>query len=216
MNEIFARIREMGIVPVIKLEKPEDARALGRALVEGGLLIAEVTFRTAAAPAAIRLLRKEYPSLLVGAGTVTTPDQVKAALEAGASFAVAPGFNPRIAELFMAAGLPFVPGVNSPTQVELALEKGLTLLKFFPAEASGGVKMLKSLHGPYTEASFVPTGGVEASNLASYLALPYVAAIGGSWMVKEEIIAGASWAEVAKLSAEAVSLARAARAAAKK
>jgi 2-dehydro-3-deoxyphosphogluconate aldolase/(4S)-4-hydroxy-2-oxoglutarate aldolase len=213
MNEIFARIRETGIVPVIKLDRPEDARALGAALVEGGLLIAEVTFRTGAAPAAIRLLRKEFPSLLVGAGTVTTPEQVKAALEAGASFAVAPGFNPRIADLFIAAGLPFVPGVNSPTQVELALEKGLSLLKFFPAEASGGVKMLKSLHGPYTEATFVPTGGVETSNLATYLALPYVAAIGGSWMVKEELISSGNWAEVARLSAEAVSLARAARAA---
>jgi len=152
----------------------------------------------------------------VGAGTITTPDQVKAALDAGASFAVAPGFNPRIADLFIAAGLPFVPGVNSPTQVELALEKGLSLLKFFPAEASGGIKMLKSLHGPYSEVSFVPTGGVEAANLAAYLALPYVAAIGGSWMVKEELISSGAWGEVARLSAEAISLARAARSAAKK
>jgi 2-dehydro-3-deoxyphosphogluconate aldolase / (4S)-4-hydroxy-2-oxoglutarate aldolase len=216
MNEIFSRIRDTGIVPVIKLEKAEDARPLGKALVEGGLLIAEVTFRTKAAPEAIRLLRREYPSLLVGAGTVTTPEQVKAAIEAGASFAVAPGFNPRIADLFIAAGLSFVPGVNSPTQVELALEKGISLLKFFPAEASGGIKMLKSLHGPYSEASFVPTGGVEASNLGSYLALSYVAAIGGSWMVKEELISSGNWAEVARLCAEAVALAKSARAAAKK
>lgn len=216
MSEIFARIRETGIVPVIKLDKPEDARGLGKALVEGGLLIAEVTFRTAAAPEAIRLLRREYPSLLVGAGTVTTPEQVQAAVAAGASFAVAPGFNPRIADLCIAAGLPFVPGVNAPTQVELALEKGFSLLKFFPAEASGGVKMLKSLHGPYAEVTFVPTGGIDLSNLASYLALPYVSAIGGSWMVKEELLSSGNWTEVAKLCGEAVSLARSARAAGKK
>jgi 2-dehydro-3-deoxyphosphogluconate aldolase / (4S)-4-hydroxy-2-oxoglutarate aldolase len=216
MSDVFTRIRETGIVPVIKLEKPEDARPLGAALVEGGLLIAEVTFRTAAAPEAIRLLRKEFPSLLVGAGTVTTPEQVRSAVDAGASFAVSPGFNPRIVDLCLAAGLPIVPGVNSPTQVELALEKGIKLLKFFPAEASGGVKMLKALHGPYAEASFVPTGGIETSNLASYLSLSYVAAIGGSWMVKEELLASGSWAEISRLCAEAVSLARAARASSKK
>jgi len=216
MNDIFARIRETGIVPVIKLERPEDARALGKALVEGGLPIAEVTFRTAAAPEAIRLLRKEYPSLLVGAGTVTTPEQVQAAVAAGASFAVSPGFNPRIVDLCLAAGLPMVPGVNAPTQVELALEKGLSLLKFFPAEASGGVKMLKSLHGPYAEVSFVPTGGVDMANLGSYLALPYVAAVGGSWMVKEELFSSGAWSEVTRLCSEAVAQARAARASSKR
>jgi 2-dehydro-3-deoxyphosphogluconate aldolase / (4S)-4-hydroxy-2-oxoglutarate aldolase len=211
MSDIFDSIRAIGIVPVIKLEKPEDARALGKALVEGGLPIAEVTFRSPAAAEGIKLMRREFPSLLVGAGTVTTPEQVAAALAAGASFAVAPGFNPRIAELFIRSGLPFVPGVNGPTEIELALEMGIRLLKFFPAEASGGVKMLKALHGPYAEVSFVPTGGIEASNLASYLALPYVAAIGGSWMVKEELLSSGNWAEVARLSAEAVALARSAR-----
>ena len=215
MSDVFTRIREIGVVPVIKLERPEDARSLGAALVEGGLLIAEVTFRTKAAPEAIRLLRREYPTLLVGAGTVTTQEQVQAAIAAGASFAVSPGFNPRIVDLCLSGGLPFVPGVNGPTQVELALEKGLELLKFFPAEASGGVKMLKALHAPYAEASFIPTGGIDAGNLASYLALPYVSAIGGSWMVKEELLSSGAWGEVARLSAEAVSSARAARAAMK-
>ncbi len=207
----FERIRATGIVPVIRLERPEDALSLGRALVEGGLLVAEVTFRSAAAPGAIRLLRREYPAILVGAGTLTKPDQVRAALDAGASFAVSPGFNPRIVDLCLASGLPIVPGVNSPTEVELALEKGCELLKFFPAEASGGVRMLKALHGPYSEVSFVPTGGIDAGNLASYLSLPYVAAIGGSWMVTEELIAAGGWADIAALSAEAVGLARAAR-----
>ncbi len=213
MNDIFERIRAAGIVPVIKLQRAADARPLGRALLEGGLPVAEVTFRTGAAPEAIRILRTELPDLLVGAGTVLTPAQADAAIEAGAAFAVTPGFNPRVVDHCLSRGLPLVPGVNSPSQVELGLERGLNLLKFFPAEVSGGVKMLKALHGPYAEVSFVPTGGVEAANLASYLALPYVAAVGGSWMVKDELVAAGRFAEVAALCAEAVRLASSARAA---
>jgi 2-dehydro-3-deoxyphosphogluconate aldolase/(4S)-4-hydroxy-2-oxoglutarate aldolase len=206
MTDIFERIRAAGIVPVIKLAEAEGARALGRALLDGGLPVAEVTFRTGAAPDAIRLLRQEFPSLLVGAGTVTTLAQVDAALAAGASFAVAPGYNPRVVDHCLDRGLPIVPGVSAPTQVELGLERGLRLLKFFPAEISGGVKMLKALHGPYAEATFMPTGGVDASNLGSYLALPYVAAVGGSWMVKEDLLAAGRYADVTALCAEAVRL----------
>jgi 2-dehydro-3-deoxyphosphogluconate aldolase / (4S)-4-hydroxy-2-oxoglutarate aldolase len=216
MNDIFERIRSCGVVPVIKLERAEEAQGLGRALLAGGLPVVEVTFRTAAAPAAIALLRKEFPELLVGAGTVLTVGQVDAAIEAGASFAVTPGFNPRIVDACLAKGLPIVPGVNSPSQVEFGLERGIKLLKFFPAEASGGVKMLKALHGPYGDASFLPTGGIDVSNLASYLGLPYVAAIGGSWMVKEELITSGNWSEVAKLCVDAVVRSRAARAAEEK
>ena len=212
MSDVFLRIEQFGVVPVIKLEKAEHARALGRAFVEGGLLVAEVTFRSAAAPEAIALLRKEYPELLVGAGTVLTLEQVGAAKSAGASFAVTPGFNPRIVDACLAKGLPVVPGINSPSQVEQALERGLNLLKFFPAEASGGVKMLKALHGPYADVRFVPTGGIDASNLASYLALSYVAAVGGSWMVKDDLVAAGAVSELAALCREAVTLARAARA----
>ena len=212
MSDVFSRIEQFGVVPVIKLEKAEHARALGRAFVEGGLLVAEVTFRSAAAPEAIALLRKEYPELLVGAGTVLTVEQVEAAKSAGASFAVTPGFNPRIVDACLAKGLPVVPGINSPSQVEQALERGISLLKFFPAEASGGVKMLKALHGPYADVRFVPTGGIDASNLASYLALSYVAAVGGSWMVKDDLVAAGAVPELAALCREAVSLARAARA----
>jgi 2-dehydro-3-deoxyphosphogluconate aldolase/(4S)-4-hydroxy-2-oxoglutarate aldolase len=213
MNDPSGRIRSAGIVPVIKLERAADARPLGRALLDGGLPVAEVTFRTAAAPDAIRILRAELPSLLVGAGTVLTPAQADAALAAGAQFAVTPGFNPRVVDHCLARGLPIVPGVNSPSQVELGLERGLGLLKFFPAEASGGVKMLKALHGPYAEVSFLPTGGVDLANLASYLALAYVAAVGGSWMVKEELLAAGRFAEVTSLCAEAVRLAGTLRAA---
>lgn len=212
MIDIFERIRAAGIVPVIKLERAADARPLGKALLDGGLPVAEVTFRTGAAPEAIRLLRAEFPTLLVGAGTVLTPAQADAALAAGAAFAVTPGFNPRVVDHCLSRGLPLVPGVNSPSQVELGLERGLTLLKFFPAEASGGVKMLKALHGPYAEVSFMPTGGVEPANLASYVALKYVAAVGGSWMVKDELLAGGRFAEVSALCAEAVKLVASARA----
>ncbi|HET7839256.1 MAG TPA: bifunctional 4-hydroxy-2-oxoglutarate aldolase/2-dehydro-3-deoxy-phosphogluconate aldolase [Rectinemataceae bacterium] len=211
MQEIFAALRARGIVPVIKLEKAETALPLAAALIEGGLPVAEITFRTAAAAEAISLIRRNHPSILLGAGTLTTPEQVEAAIEAGASYAVSPGFNPRIVELCQKRGLPIIPGVNNPSQVEQGLERGLDLLKFFPAEASGGVKMLKALHGPYAEVSFVPTGGVELSNLESYLGLPYVAAIGGTWMVKEDLIAGGRFKEIAELCRAAVDLAAAIR-----
>lgn len=206
MTAVFDRIKAAGIVPVIKLEKASDARGLGQALLDGGLPVAEITFRTGAAAEAIRILRQEYPALLVGAGTVTTLSQVEDALKAGAQFAVSPGFNPRVVDACLAKGLPMVPGVNSPSQVEQGLERGLSLLKFFPAEASGGVKMLKALHGPYAEVSFVPTGGVDPSNVGAYLALSYVAAVGGSWMVKDELVKAGRFAEIANLCGEAVRL----------
>jgi len=207
VTELLQRIQAVGIVPVVKLGRAEDARVLGKGLRAGGLPIAEITFRTAAAPDAIRLLRAEFPELLVGAGTVLTVAQADAAIAAGASFAVAPGFNPRIVEHCLARGLPIVPGVNNPSQVEQGLERGLTFLKFFPAEASGGVAMLKALHGPYAEVKFMPTGGVDTKNLGAYLALPYVVAAGGSWMVKEDLIAAGDDAALAALCAEAVRLA---------
>jgi 2-dehydro-3-deoxyphosphogluconate aldolase/(4S)-4-hydroxy-2-oxoglutarate aldolase len=215
MSSVFHTMREAGIVPVIKLDKAENAVPLGKALVKGGLPVAEITFRTGAAAESIRRLKKELPEMLVGAGTVLTIEQAEAAIAAGASFAVTPGFNPKIVDFCQGKGLPIVPGVNSPSQVEQGLERGLTLLKFFPAEASGGIKMVKALHGPYSDVSFVPTGGIDASNLAAYLALPYVPACGGSWMVKEELIASGNWDEITKLVAEAVALVRSCRQAAK-
>lgn len=206
MNELFTQLRNIGIVPVIKLDSPKDALPLGRALVEGGLLAAEITFRTQAATESIAALRKEFPSLLTGAGTVLTIAQAEAAIAAGASFLVTPGFNPRIVDFCLEKGIPIIPGVNSPSQIEQGLERGLSLLKFFPAEASGGVKMLKALHGPYADVSFVPTGGIDASNVESYLQLSYVAAIGGTWMVKEDLIASGHYDKIAALCREAVEL----------
>lgn len=215
MNELFTRIRGIGIVPVIKLEKPSDALPLGKALMEGGLPVAEVTFRTKAAAEAIALLKKEYPSLITGAGTVITIAQAEAAIAAGASFVVTPGFNPRIVDFCISKGMPIIPGINSPSQVELGLERGLDLLKFFPAEVSGGVKMLKALHGPYAEVSFVPTGGIDTSNIEQYLKLPYVAAVGGTWMVKEEAIAAGQFGALSALCREAVQIVKTCRSAQK-
>lgn len=211
MNQTLEKLCSSGIVPVIRLERAADALPLGKALIEGGLPVAEVTFRTAAAASAIRLLRKNCPALTVGAGTVLTVEQVDEAVDAGAGFIVTPGFNPRVVDHCIGRGVPVMPGVNSPTQVEMGLERGLALLKFFPAEASGGVKMLRALHGPYGDVLFVPTGGVDAANLAAYLSLPNVAACGGTWMVKEDLIASGRFGEVARLCTEAVAIAEKAR-----
>jgi len=207
MDSVIDAIKKYCLVPVIKLERSMDALPLGKALFEAGLPIAEITFRTTAAKDAIELLRSNYPSMLVGAGTVTTLDQLQAAQDSGASFIVTPGFNPKIVDECLKRGVPIVPGVNSPSQVEQGLERGLSVLKFFPAEASGGVKMLKALHGPYSEVQFVPTGGIDASNVAQYLQLPNVAAIGGSWMVKEDLIASRSFVAITKLCKEAIDIA---------
>jgi len=211
MNELIQTLSHLGIVPVIKLEDPDSAVKLGKALMEGNLPIAEVTFRTDSAAQSIKRLRKELPDLLVGAGTVLTLAQAEAAAEAGAQFAVTPGFNPRIVQYFLDKGIPIIPGVNSPTQVEMGLELGLKLLKFFPAEASGGTRMLKALYGPYAELRFVPTGGIDAGNLADYLDLPNVVACGGSWMVKEDYIRQGRFADIAAACRTAVELAASCR-----
>lgn len=150
------------------------------------------------------LLKKNLPSLLLGAGTVTTISQVEPAIAAGASFVVTPGLNPSIVEFCIKKGMPIIPGTNSPSQVEQGFERGLKVLKFFPAETSGDVTMLKALHGPYAEALFVPTGGIDISNMVSYLELPYVAAIGGSWIVKEDVVTAGKFAEISAKCREAV------------
>ena len=182
-NSVRATLTRAGIIPVIKLSSADRAVPLAQTLARAGLPVAEITFRSAAAPEAIRRIASEAPEVLVGAGTVVSPDQVRAAQQAGARFIVTPGFNPRVVEAARAAGLLVVPGVNNPTGVEQGMEAGLSLLKFFPAAASGGPAMLRALAGPYPEMEFVPTGGVSADNLATYLACTNVAAVGGSWIV---------------------------------
>ena len=159
MNDILQRIGELGIVPVVKLDKASDALPLGKALLEGELPIAEVTFRTDAAEESIRIMSRELPELLVGAGTVLTSDQVKKAVDAGAKFIVTPGFNPSVVDYCVEHNIPITPGINSPSQIEMALERGLDVVKFFPAEQSGGLPMLKAMSAPYGSVRFIPTGG---------------------------------------------------------
>ncbi len=185
--EIYESIGKVGVIPVIKLERVEDAVPLARALLEGGIPVAEVTFRTEAAAAGIAAIRRELPQVLVGAGTVLTPDQAAAAVDAGAQFVVAPGSNGRVIERVLAAGIPMIPGVATPTEIEAALERGLQVLKLFPAEVLGGLAMLKALSGPYPQVKFIPTGGISGANLESYLRQKNVLAVGGSWMVQSDL-----------------------------
>lgn len=188
-TDIRDTISRLGVVPVVEIQDPADASALGKALQAGGLPCAEITFRTAFAAEAIRRMRDACPDLLIGAGTVLTREQVDAALDAGAAFLVAPGFNPRVLEHALDRGVPMLPGVSTPSEIEVATDAGASMLKFFPAEVAGGVAFLKAVAPVYQAVRFVPTGGIGPDNLASYLALPNVAACGGSWMVKKDLIA---------------------------
>ena len=204
MDELLKKISSFGIVPVVKLDNAKDALPLAKALYDGWLPLAEITFRTAAAEASIRSLAEEMPEMLVGAGTVLTVDQVERAAAAGAKFIVTPGFNRKIVEHCLAKGLPVVPGCSGPSDMEAAMELGLEVVKFFPAEPSGGVEYLKAVAGPYTSLKFMPTGGVNADNLNAYLSLKNVVACGGSWMVKPELINAGDFAAVTELTRQAV------------
>lgn len=208
MSNATETIETYGLVPVIKLESADTAEPLAVALRDAGLPLAEVTFRTAAAADAIRRIAEAVPEVLLGAGTVLTVEQVKQAVGAGASFIVTPGFNPRVVEYCVRNGITITPGVNDPSAVEAALEYGLTVLKFFPAEASGGTAMLKALAGPYGNVRFIPTGGVSTANLEQYLTLKNVAAVGGSWMVPSDRIAAGDFERVGQLTSDAVRLVR--------
>jgi len=204
MDEILHVIEGYGIVPVVRIEKAEDALPLGKALCAGGLPIAEITFRTAAAEVVIRTLTERMPELIVGAGTVLTTGQAQKAISAGASFIVSPGFNPKVVSFCREQGIPVIPGVNAPTQIEAAMECGLGVMKFFPAGESGGAAFLKAIAAPYEGIQFIPTGGINAANLVSYLTLKNVIACGGSWMVKGELISAGKFEEITRLTAEAV------------
>ncbi|TVR32407.1 MAG: keto-hydroxyglutarate-aldolase/keto-deoxy-phosphogluconate aldolase [Spirochaetaceae bacterium] len=199
------------LVPVIKLESADSATPLAETLLANGLPVAEVTFRTAAAGQSIRNISRDVPDVLLGAGTVLTVDQVKEAVDAGAAFIVTPGFNPAVVDYCVKQQIPITPGINNPTGVEAALARGLSVVKFFPAEASGGVKMLKAMSAPYGDVRYVPTGGIGAANLGDYLALPAVLAVGGSWMVPSDKISAGDFEAVAGLVREAVKLAQSLR-----
>jgi len=206
--EIFHRIAELKIIPVVNLDSMEHALPLADALIAGGLPILELTFRTPAAAEAIRLIATQRPELHIGAGTVTSPEQARIAKESGASFAVAPGVNPAVIQAAIEVGLPFAPGVMSPTDIELGMAAGATHFKFFPAEQCGGVPMLKCIAGPYAHLGikFITTGGINLSNMKDYLACEQVAAVGGSWLTLANDIASENWSVIRDRAEFAVSV----------
>ena len=203
MSDLIARLEALKVIPVIALQDASLAAPLARVLVENGLPAAEVTFRTPAAAEAIRQMRAAYPDLLIGAGTVLNREQVDAAVDAGADFIVSPGFNPSTVQYCLDKGVTIIPGVNNPSLVEQAMEMGLRQLKFFPAEQSGGIAMLKALGAVYP-VRFMPTGGITPTNLQDYLALDSVIACGGTWMVPANLINEGRWDELAQLVKNAV------------
>jgi 2-dehydro-3-deoxyphosphogluconate aldolase/(4S)-4-hydroxy-2-oxoglutarate aldolase len=207
MDDVLKTIGEIGVVPVVKIQDAENAVPLGRALLAGDLPLAEITFRTDAAAQAIKNMSEAFPEMLIGAGTVLSVDQVKQARAAGARFMVSPGFNPGVVDYCLDQGIPVTPGVNSPTTIEMALERNLKVLKFFPAEASGGLNLLKAMAGPYGGVSFIPTGGVNTGNLQNYLSSGLVHACGGTWIAKADMIAAGKFDEITRQAREAVALA---------
>jgi 2-dehydro-3-deoxyphosphogluconate aldolase/(4S)-4-hydroxy-2-oxoglutarate aldolase len=206
---ILEKIKELKIIPVATINNENDSLPLGKALIEGGLPIIEVTFRTETAAESIKKLTENFKNLFVGAGTILKIDQVKKALDAGALFIVTPGFNPKVVKYCVEQRIPIIPGVNTPTMVEWALDRGINVVKFFPANLSGGVEMLKALLGPYKEMKFIPTGGINQNNIIEYLKLSNVIGCGGSWIVKKELILLGKFDEIRKLIKEAISLIRA-------
>ena len=203
MTTLNAQLANLKVIPVIAISRAEDAIPLGKALVENGMPCAEITLRTECAIEAISIMRKTYPNMLIGAGTVLTTEQVDASINAGVDFIVSPGFNPRTVQHCIDKGVAIVPGVNNPSLVEQAMEMGLRTLKFFPAEPSGGTAMLKALTAVYP-VKFMPTGGVSLKNVDAYLSIPSVLACGGTWMVPTNLIDEGKWDELGKLVRDAV------------
>ncbi|MFA5561845.1 MAG: bifunctional 4-hydroxy-2-oxoglutarate aldolase/2-dehydro-3-deoxy-phosphogluconate aldolase [Eubacteriales bacterium] len=204
MTEMEKKIYLMGLLPVIKITDPKTALPLAGALREGGLPAAEITFRTECAAEAIAAITKAYPDMLVGAGTVLSAAQADAAIAAGATFIVTPGFNPRVVTHCLERGVPIIPGCSSPSDIEAALELGLQTVKFFPAEAAGGLSMLKAMAAPYGQVRFMPTGGINPDNLLSYLKFDKILACGGSFMVAENLIAAGNYAAITELTRQAM------------
>ena len=203
MNE---KISQFGLVPVVVLEDERDALPLAKALVEGGLPVAEVTFRTAAAEASIKKMCEAYPDMVVGAGTVLNIEQVEKAVAAGAKFIVSPGYDEEIVNYCLEKDIPIYPGTVTPSDLSKAVKKGLSVVKFFPAEQYGGVNTIKALAAPFTTVKFMPTGGVNAKNLKDYLSCNKIVACGGSWMVKCDLIKAQEFEKIKELTREAVAL----------
>ena len=203
MNE---KIAACGVVPVVVLEDAKDAKPLAEALVEGGLPVAEVTFRTAAAEESIRIMAEAYPEMLVGAGTVLSVEQAQRAVNAGAKFIVSPGFDEEVVDWCLANNIPVYPGIITPSEATKAVKRGLKIVKFFPAEQFGGVATIKALAAPFTTLKFMPTGGINAKNIRDYLSNSKIIACGGSWMVKGDLVKAGDFAKIKELVKEAVEL----------
>ena len=206
MKDLAERFHEVGVVPVVVLEDAKDAVPLAQALVEGGLPCAEVTFRTAAAEESIRLMAEKFPEMLVGAGTVLTTEQVDVAVKAGAKFIVSPGFDPEIVDYCIKKKIPVLPGCITPSEAAQAVRRGLSVIKFFPAEQAGGLAFIKAMAAPYTSLSFMPTGGINPENVKKYLEYDRIFACGGSWMVKGKLITEGRFDEIEKLTREAAEI----------
>lgn len=204
MHPVLEQISRIGLVPVIKLDNPDQAVDLAAALKKGGIPVAEVTFRAAGADRAIAAIAKALPDVLVGAGTVVTVDQVKQAVDAGAKYIISPGFDPEVVGYCVEHNIPITPGCTNPSEVSIATKMGLEVVKFFPAEAAGGLKVLKALAGPFPKMRFIPTGGIGPDNLNSYLAFDKIIACGGSWMVPEKMLKENDWDGITALAKEAV------------
>ena len=202
--DIIKELYNYGLVPVIKITDVNNAVPLAKALADGGLNCAEITFRTACAKEAIARITKEMPDMLVGAGTVLTPEQADEAIEAGSKFIVSPGFNPRVVKHCLERGVPVLPGCATPSEVEQAIEMGLKAVKFFPAEAAGGINMIKSMAAPYQQVQFMPTGGINEDNMLDYLSFGKIIACGGSFMVKDALIDAGNFEEITRLTRNAV------------
>jgi 2-dehydro-3-deoxyphosphogluconate aldolase/(4S)-4-hydroxy-2-oxoglutarate aldolase len=211
-EEVLGRMRDYGVVPVVSIGQSDDSIPLGNALLEGGIPCVEITFRTAAAEESLKKLSSELSDILLGAGTVLTRDQARRAVAAGAKFIVSPGFDEKVVSWCLENKVVVFPGVATPTEINLALDQGLSILKFFPAEALGGVKMLKAISAPYGGVKFIPTGGVNLENLADYLRLPSVHACGGSWLVKRSLIDAGDFGEITRRVKEALEVVRQVRA----
>jgi 2-dehydro-3-deoxyphosphogluconate aldolase/(4S)-4-hydroxy-2-oxoglutarate aldolase len=204
MNEILQQISEMGIIPMIKIDNAKDAVPLAQALKAGGLPLAEITFRTAAAEESIRQICAACPDVLVGAGTVINTDQAERAIKAGAKFIVTPGFSSTVVKYCTERNIPITPGVATPTEIQMAIEHGLNVVKFFPADTFGGIKALKAMSAPFGAMQFIPTGGISAANLAEYILFPKILACGGSWLAKDETIKAGKFDEITRLTREAI------------
>ncbi|HWT75305.1 MAG TPA: bifunctional 4-hydroxy-2-oxoglutarate aldolase/2-dehydro-3-deoxy-phosphogluconate aldolase [Mobilitalea sp.] len=204
MHEVLKKISLIGIVPVIKIDDVSKAVPLAKALCKGGMPVAEITFRTDQAESSIAIINKEVPEMLVGAGTILTVEQVDRAVQAGAKFIVSPGFNPNVVEYCVKMNIPIIPGCINPSDIERAISYGLDAVKFFPAEASGGIRMIKALSAPYDNMRFMPTGGIDTNNLNEYLSFSKVLACGGSWMVPENLLKEGNYNQITLLAKEAM------------